>query len=96
MDDTRSPVLKTLLFAVLILLRTFVPLGLLVAAIWWLSSGAAHHARFWWILGCVFLAPVVGYAAFFAWIAISWMREGRRNVLDGERARRERGDRRTP
>ena len=81
--------MKTLLFLVLTAIRTFVPLGLLVAAIWWLAGGAEHSARFWWILGGVFLTPVVLYLAFLAWIAISWIREGKRNLRQARRRERE-------
>ncbi len=77
--------MRTLLFILVALIRTFVPLGLLVGAIWWLANGGEHPARFWWILGGVLLTPVVLYLAFAAWIAIGWLREGRRNLREAER-----------
>ena len=59
-------------------------LGGIVWGIWWLTNGGAHRARFWWTVAALFLTPIVGYLAFLGWIAVSWIREGKRNVREAE------------
>ncbi len=82
--------MKTLVFVVWTVLRTFVPVGLLAWAIWWIAGGATHPGRFWWIVGGIFLVPVAAYGAFAGWIAISWILEGRRNLREARRRQNER------
>jgi hypothetical protein len=58
--------------------RPFISMAVFVGGVWWLTGGGEHRARFWWVLGALFLTPIVGYLLFLGAIVVSALRGARK------------------
>ena len=55
----------------------------------WLANGAAAGGRVLWIVVALFATPIVLYLLFIAAVGFAFVREGKRNVREAQRRRRE-------
>lgn len=62
---------------------------LFIAFVVWLVNGVAQGGWVRWFAVALFATPIVGLLGFYAWIFIAFVLQGRRNVREAERARRE-------
>ena len=71
----------------------FVASLLFIVFVVWLVNGVVQGGWLRWFAVALFVAPIVGLMAFYAWLFIALILQGKRNLREAARARRDAGSR---